>query len=126
MEPLFHVSSAANRDSIRRHGLDWTRMGAACGIAGSREPEVEGIFLCRGESEAAWFVHMNNTGGPVDVWVVTGVGRTELRDNGSGLWYFPGKIPAAQVNLTSWPAADAPQRRASRGGRKRSTTRRSQ
>lgn len=62
-------------------------MGAACGIAGSREPEVEGIFLCRGESEAAWFVHMNNTGGPVDVWVVTGVGRTELHDNGSGLWY---------------------------------------
>ena len=27
--PLYHVSSTANRDSIREHGLDWARVGAA-------------------------------------------------------------------------------------------------
>ena len=35
MTRLFHVSSALNRESILAHGLDWTRMGAAPGIAGS-------------------------------------------------------------------------------------------
>jgi len=118
MEQLFHVISAANRDSIRRHGLDWMRMGAACGIAGSREPEVEGIFLCRDESEVAWFVQMNNTGGPVDVWAVTGIDSAQLLDNGSGLAYLPAKIPSCQVRLASWPAADALRRRAARGSGK--------
>jgi hypothetical protein len=47
MPRLFHVSSAANRKSILAHGLDWTRMGAARGIAGSTTPEQEGVFLCR-------------------------------------------------------------------------------
>lgn len=66
--PLFHVSSVANRRSIGAHGLDWTRMGAAPGIAGSRSPEVEGCFLA-GEEDVDWFVlTINNTGGPVDVW----------------------------------------------------------
>ena len=41
MSPLFHVTSAANRESIRSHGLDWTRMGAARGIAGSMTPALE-------------------------------------------------------------------------------------
>ncbi|MFY9890632.1 MAG: hypothetical protein WAK71_20105 [Streptosporangiaceae bacterium] len=125
MEQLFHVSSAANRDSIRRHGLDWTRMGAACGIAGSQEPEVEGIFLCRDEWEVAWFVQMNNTGGPVDVWAVTGIDSAQLLDNGSGLGYLPAKIPASQLKLAEWPAADVPRRPAARRSGKRSATGRS-
>jgi len=125
MEQLFHVSSAANRDSIQRHGLDWSRMGAAYGIAGSREPEVEGIFLCRGESEAAWFVQMNNTGGPVDVWAVTGIDSAQLLDNGSGLGYLPAKIPASQVRLANWPAPDPPRRPTAGGSGTRSVTRRS-
>jgi len=50
MVRLFHVSSAANRKSILAHGLDWTRMGAARGIAGSTTPEQEGVFLCRDEA----------------------------------------------------------------------------
>jgi hypothetical protein len=35
---LFHVSSAANRDSIGVHGLDWTQMGAAAGSGFSYYP----------------------------------------------------------------------------------------
>ncbi len=35
---MLHVTVAANRASIRRHGLDWRRMGAAPGVAGSRPP----------------------------------------------------------------------------------------
>ena len=105
MPTMFHVSSVLNRQSILAHGLDWTRMGAACGIAGSRRPEQEGVFLCRDEFEAGWFVEMNNTGGPVDVWAVTGIEEDQLLDNGSGLSYFPARIPSSQIMLTDWPDA---------------------
>jgi hypothetical protein len=74
-------------------------MGAAPGIAGSRVPEQEGVFLCRDESEVSWFVRMNNSGGPVDVWAVTGVEEDQLLDNGSGLSYFPARILGGQVTL---------------------------
>jgi hypothetical protein len=43
---VFHGSSVANRESIAKHGLDWTRMGVAPGMAGSQKPEVEGCFVC--------------------------------------------------------------------------------
>ena|SRR6516165_606939 len=76
MPCLFHVSSAANRESILAHGLDWTRMGVARGLAGSTAAEEEGVFLCRDQFEARFFVDMNNTGDPVDVWAVTGVRGT--------------------------------------------------
>jgi hypothetical protein len=107
MARLFQVSSAANRESILAHGLDWTRMGAARGIAGSTAPEQEGVFLCRDEFEAGFFVRMNNTGGPVDVWVVTGIEADELLDGGSGFGYFPSSIPPVDVTLADWPR-DAP------------------
>jgi hypothetical protein len=103
MTRLFHVSSAANRESILAHGLDWTRMGAAPGIAGSTAPEEDGVFLCRNEFEVRFFSGMNNTGGPVDVWAVTGIEEDELIDNGSGFGYFPAPIPAAQVTLADQP-----------------------
>jgi len=103
MPRLLHVSSAANRESILAHGLDWTRMGAAPGIAGSMSPEEEGIFLCRDEFEARFFIDMNNTGGPVDVWAVTGIEESELVTGGSGFCYFPAPILAAQVTLADWP-----------------------
>ena len=76
MPCLFHVSSAANRESILAHGLDWTRMGVARGLAGSTAAEEEGVFLCQDQFEARFFVDMNNTGDPVDVWAVTGVRGT--------------------------------------------------
>jgi hypothetical protein len=102
MTCLFHVSSAANRDSILAHGLDWTRMGAACGIADSTVPEADGVFLCADE----FFVQMNNTGGPVDIWAVTGIEERQLIESGSGFSYFPARIPPSQVALIERPAND--------------------
>ena len=75
-------------------------MGAARGIAGSRRPEVDGIFLCRAEWERDWFVGFTrHTGGFVDVWEVTGVDEADLLDNGSGHFYLPAKIPRSQIVL---------------------------
>jgi hypothetical protein len=94
----FHVTSAANRASIEEFGLDWTRMGAARGIAGSPRPEVDGCFLAE-EGEIEWFVHMNNTGGPADVWAVDGVDEGDLVDNGNGYFYLPQVIARASLTL---------------------------
>ncbi|MFG2901002.1 hypothetical protein ACGFZH_28445 [Streptomyces zaomyceticus] len=96
---FLHVSSVLNRQSIAQHGLDWTRMGTAPGIAGSSRPEVEGIFVCRGEEEAGFFLQINNTDGPVDIWSVDGIDEESLLDNGNGFVYLPGRIPAARVRL---------------------------
>ena len=95
----FHVTSSLNRASIAEHGLDWERMGITCGIAGSQIPETAGVYLCRDELEADWFVRMNNTGGPVDVWAVEGIDPESLKDNGSGYGYVSDKIPAASLTL---------------------------
>jgi hypothetical protein len=81
-------------------------MGAARGIAGSRVPEEEGVFLCRDEFEAGWFVQMNNTGDPVNVRAVAGIDEQQLIDAGSGFSYFPARIPRNQVTLADWPAAE--------------------
>ena len=81
------------------HGLDWTRMAAAPGIAGSQVPEEDGVFVCRDEFDAEFFVRMNNTGGPVDVWAVEGIGEDQLVTSGSGFLYFPGRIPSGQLTL---------------------------
>lgn len=94
----FHVTSAVNRESILAHGLDWTRMGAAPGIAGSAVPEEQGVFLCRDEFEAGLFVPMNSTGGPVDVCAVTGIDEQELITTGSGFSCLPaGSGPARSL-----------------------------
>ena len=94
----FHVTSTANRASITRHGLDWSRMGAARGIAGSTAPEVPGCFLAADERDADYFVRMNNTGGPVDVWEVSGVDDGDLREF-SGYAYLPATIHRGQLRL---------------------------
>jgi hypothetical protein len=106
MARLYHVSSVLNRESILAHGLDWTRMGAAPGIAGSEAPEEEGVFLCRDESEADFFVRVNNTGGPVDVWAVTGIDEGQLSTASSGFSYLPARIPRSQVALTGRPVQE--------------------
>lgn len=89
MSEHFHVSSTLNRASIRAYGLDVRRMGPAPGIAGSRWPEQEGCFLARGERECRWFVRMNNTGGPVDVWRVDDVDVAQLLTSVQGYRFFP-------------------------------------
>ena len=97
---LFHVTSVANRESILSCGLDWSRMGVARGLAGSYRPEVEGIFLCREEwLEVDWFIGLNNTGGPVDVWEVGGVGDDELVVSPNGFCYVTRAIPPTQLKL---------------------------
>jgi hypothetical protein len=124
MPRLLHVSSVLNRESILAHGLDWTRMGAAPGIAGSRMPEEEGVFLCRDEFEVAWFVRMNNTGGPIDVWAVTGIEEDQLLITANGLSYFPGRMPNSQITLAdraaSQPVPVGTQRRKSKQQKKKS------
>jgi hypothetical protein len=97
--PLYHVTSARNRESIKTHGLDWTRMGTAPGIAGSRRPEQNGCFLCRDEAEVEWFLGMNNTRGPVDVWAVDGLALEALIESPEGHYYLPAVIPPEQLSL---------------------------
>jgi hypothetical protein len=109
MSRLFHVTSRLNRESIAAHGLDWTLMGAAPGIAGSCRPEAEGVYLCRDEFEVSFFVSLNNTGSPVDVWVVDGTDDNQLIDGGSGFLYLPARIPARQLALLDRPPAPQPE-----------------
>ena len=99
MDRLFHVTSSRNRESIRAHGLDWTRMAAACGIAGSRTPEQAGCFLCIGEFEMQLFVEMNNTGGTVDVWAVEGIDVDDLVESPEHFMYLPRVIPPERLTL---------------------------
>jgi hypothetical protein len=101
MPRLFHVTSVLNRESIMAHGLDWTLMGAALGIAGSSRPEEDGVFLCLGEFDVGFFVRMNNTGGPVDVWAVDGIDEEQLITTDNGFSYFPARIPPHQVTLVA-------------------------
>jgi hypothetical protein len=86
MTRMFHVSSTANRTSIDVHGLDWSRMSGTSGIAGSRLPEVEGIFLSQDRFTAEFFVRMNNTGGPVDMWTVEDIDDAELVESDTGFF----------------------------------------
>jgi hypothetical protein len=66
---FFHVTPAANRNSMRRHGLDW-RLGGG-GIAGRREPEKPGVFLARDEHEADFFIRMGERRFPaLDLWEI--------------------------------------------------------
>lgn len=74
-------------------------MSAAPGIAGSTEPEAAGAFLEDHEFGADYFVRMNNTGGPVDVWAVDGIERESLVESPNGYSYYPGTIPASRLTL---------------------------
>jgi hypothetical protein len=67
---FLHVTPSENRDSILRHGLDW-RHGRG-GIAGSRSPEQDGVFLARDRSEAEFFVQMGKRRfAALDIWAIT-------------------------------------------------------
>jgi hypothetical protein len=99
MARLFHVSSSRNRDSILSHGLDWQLMATAPGIAGSTRPEQDGCFLCLHEDEVEWFLNMNNTGGPVDVWAVDDVDVESLVESPEGHSYLPRAIPPDRLTL---------------------------
>ena len=42
---------------------------------------------------------MNNTGGAVDVWIVTGIDEWQLIQSGNGFCHYPARIPPGQVAL---------------------------
>jgi hypothetical protein len=113
---LFHVTAAANRDSISRHGLDWRRMGAVPGIAGSAEPERAAVFVCDGREEAAFFTAM--AGSPSDVWAVRAEGLWV--ENGPNGWQVitepvgPGRLRLADRDV---PPRGRQDRRQGRGRR---------
>jgi hypothetical protein len=93
--PLAHASASANRESIERWGLDWTRMGNAAGIAGSVKPELEGVFLDTLEG-VRFFTRMSRQ--PCDVWEVDVTGLLiETHEDGWMMHLSP--IPANRLRL---------------------------
>lgn len=101
----FHASFCENRESIARHGLDWTRMTQR-GIAGSTEPETDGVFLCADLESAEGFVMMGRRhGGSVDIWAATLDGEWLIADpSASGgiddFWMICGEpIPPTRLTL---------------------------
>jgi hypothetical protein len=97
----YHATASRNRDSIRRHGLDWTRMTPP-GIAGSQGPETAGIFLCRELDSAEWFAGMCRDGA-ADIWTVR-LNHVWLESapsgGGDGDWMIcPEPIPPSQITL---------------------------
>jgi hypothetical protein len=96
---MYHVTSSRNRGSIEVHGLDWSLMTTSPGIAGSREPEVDGIFVCPDTFTVDFFVGLNNTGGPVDVWAIDEVDQSHLVETSSGFTYLPSRISPERLTL---------------------------
>lgn len=95
---FYHVSSSVNRDSILTHGLNWRHMADEPGIAGSRRPEAEAVFLCR-FSEDEFFVRMGvGANRSVDVWVVTMGGLWVHEEKGGWPMCFD-PIEPARVRL---------------------------
>jgi hypothetical protein len=105
----FHVSSSLNRASIERHGLDWRLMGAAPGIAGSRGPEEQGIFLVTDAWDVEWFAQMGLEAGhaSIDVWRVSLPSNMEL-SNGAEYPLITEPIPPEAIALhqKDWTARD--------------------
>lgn len=93
---MSHVTAAVNRDSIRRHGLDWTRMGAATGVAGNTEPELPAIFLCDDDFDASFFLRMARQ--PSDVWEVLVDGRW-LENGPDGWWIIDKPVGPDRLRL---------------------------
>jgi hypothetical protein len=105
MATFYHVTSAANRSSIRRHGLDWRYGGG--GIAGSLAPEQDGVFLARDRFEADFFVRMGKRRfDALDIWQVT-LDEDDTGDQRQGIFVreFDGflcwadAIPPSQLRL---------------------------
>ena len=95
----YHTSSSANRDSIRLHGLDWERMGAAPGLAsGLNVPEEPAIFLARDLGEARLFAGMPRDRDPEDIWAVRPEGL-DILEVVEGWVYCPTPIPADRLRL---------------------------
>jgi hypothetical protein len=99
--PMFHATATANRESIRRHGLDWRRMGAAPGIAGSTRPELPAVFVCDSREDVSFFLHMART--PADVWTVD-VGGLWIETGPDGWWIISQPIGPERLTLAEGDA----------------------
>jgi len=95
---MFHVTAVANRESIRRYGLDWDRMAAAPGIAGSRGPELPAVFLCMDDGDVRFFTNMGRT--PSDVWAVN-VDGLWVESGPSGWWIVSERVGPDRVRLAA-------------------------
>jgi hypothetical protein len=98
---MFHATAAENRQSILRHGLDWRQMGAAPGIAGSREPELAAVFLCESREEVGFFTRMSRL--PADVWAVR-VDGLWVESGPDGWIILPEPVPPERLRLVEGPA----------------------
>src|SRR5258708_28918478 len=87
----------------RRHGAAsrLTRGAARAGwLCSRREPTVSGEFGREpGQFQTGFFIGLNNTGGPVDVWAITGIDERQLTEAPNRFRCYPAKIPASQVTL---------------------------
>lgn len=93
---FIHLSATVNRESILRHGLDWSRMAAARGIAGSRRPEIEASFLVWDRQQADFFIQMSRT--PVDLWGVRVEGLW-IENGPDGWWLVAEPLPPHRLRL---------------------------
>lgn len=65
------------------------------------------MFLCRDKFEPGLFTGMNNTGGSVDVWAVTGIDEHALITTDAGYSYFPARMPRRHDARAGWPPDEA-------------------
>lgn len=93
---MFHATASANRESVLRHGLDWRRMGAAPGIAGSTGPELPAVFLCDSRDDVGFFLGMARV--PTDVWAVDVAGLW-VESGPSGWWIISRPIGPERLTL---------------------------
>jgi hypothetical protein len=97
----YHATASRNRRSIHQHGLNWAHMMPP-GIAGGRQAETAGIFLCSDIEGAEWFARMCRDG-TADIWAAT-VHDVWLESapagNGTDSWMIcPQTIPPTQLRL---------------------------
>jgi hypothetical protein len=93
---VYHATATVNRTSIRQHGLDWRRMGAACGIAGSTRPELPAVFVCADREDVSFFLRMARSSS--DVWCVDVEGLW-LESGPNGWWIISQPVPRDRLRL---------------------------
>jgi hypothetical protein len=74
-------------------------MGDVPGIAGSAQPEVDGIFVARSRFEAGLFVELNRTGGAVDIWGLDEVDAGDFVTSETGYVYVPYVVDSGRLEL---------------------------
>jgi hypothetical protein len=91
-----HATAAANRDSIRAYGLDWSRMRLAPGLAGSTSPELPAVFVCEDLDDVSFLLHMAQV--PTDIWSVD-VDGLWLENGPTGWQVISHPVAAERLNL---------------------------